>query len=66
MAQSGPNVVITLDGANTITLKGVTLASLTAADFTFHASAPSMPAAAPAEHLWADHSAQFNASAHFG
>ena len=66
MAQVGPNVVITHDGANAITVKGVTIASLTAADFTFHASAPSMPAAAPAEHLWADHSAQFNASAHFG
>jgi Ca2+-binding RTX toxin-like protein len=66
MAQVGPNVVITHDGANAITVKGVTVASLTAADFTFHASASSMPASAPAEHLWADHSAQFNASAHFG
>jgi Ca2+-binding RTX toxin-like protein len=66
MAQVGPNVVITHDGANAITVKGVTVASLTAADFTFHASAPSMPASAPAEHLWADHSAQFNAAAHFG
>ena len=76
MVQSGANVVITLDSADTITLKGVTLASLTAADFTFHASSPGLPAAAPlaspdnqgpmpAEQLWADHSAHFNASIHF-
>jgi serralysin len=77
MTQVGPNVLITHDAANVVTLKGVTLASLTAADFTFHASAPSQPAAAhsamaasaaspaPAEHPWADHSAHFNA-AHFG
>ena len=75
MAQVGPNVVITHDGSNAITLKGVTLASLSAADFSFHASAPGLAAAAPsaaadaapapAEHPWADHSAQFNASLHF-
>jgi hypothetical protein len=48
MVQSGANVVITLDSADTITLKGVTLASLTAADFTFHAgTAPAAPAASP-------------------
>ena len=45
MVQSGANVIITLDSADTITLKGVTLASLTAADFTFHAgTAPAAPA----------------------
>ncbi len=77
MAQVGPNVVITHDGANTITLKGVTLASLTAADFSFHASSPGLPAAAPlaaldnpgpmsAEHLWADHSAHFNSFIQLG
>ena len=38
-----PNVVITLDAADTITLKGVTLASLTAADFTFHPGASPAP-----------------------
>jgi len=76
MAQVGPNVVITHDGSNAITLKGVKLASLSAADFSFHASSPGPSAAAPmaapdnpgpmpAEHPWADHSAQFNASIHF-
>ena len=76
MVQSGANVVITLDAADTITLKGVTLASLSAADFSFHASSPGLSAAAPlaspdnqgpmpAEQLWADHSAHFNASIHF-
>ncbi len=45
MVQSGANVIITLDSADTITLKGVTLASLTAADFTFHpGTAPAAPA----------------------
>ena len=45
MVQSGANVVITLDSADTITLKSVTLASLTAADFTFHpGTAPAAPA----------------------
>ncbi len=76
MVQSGANVVITLDAADTITLKGVTLASLSAADFSFHASSPGPSAAAPmaatdnpgpmpSEHPWADHSADFNASIHF-
>ena len=76
MAQVGPNVVITHDGSNAITLKGVTVASLSAADFSFHASSPGLPAAAPlaapdnqgpapAEQLWADHSAHFNTSIHF-
>ena len=35
MAQAGTSVVITLDGGDTIDMFGVTLASLTAADFTF-------------------------------
>jgi hypothetical protein len=65
MAQSGANVVITLDSADTITLKGVTLASLTAADFTFHAgivsAAPPQAAAAAA---WATHGAEFNSHLH--
>jgi serralysin len=75
MAQVGPDVVITHDGSNAITRKGVKLASLSAADFSFHASAPGLPAAAPsaaadaapapAEHPWADHSAHFNSSLHF-
>ena len=46
MVQSGANVIITLDSYDTITLKNVTLASLTAADFTFHSgTAPAAPAA---------------------
>ncbi len=76
MVQSGANVSITYDGSNAITLKGVTLASLSAADFSFHASSPGPSAAAPmaatdnpgpmpTEHPWVDHSAQFNASIHF-
>ena len=44
MAQSGANVIITLDSADTITIKNVTVASLTAADFTFH---PGIVSAAP-------------------
>jgi Ca2+-binding RTX toxin-like protein len=51
MVQSGANVIITLDSADTITVKNVTLASLTAADFTFHPgtapAAPMQPAASP-------------------
>jgi hypothetical protein len=70
MAQSGANVIITLDSPNTITLKGVTLASLTAADFTFHAgTAPAAPAPAapsPAVAAWATHSAEFNSHLHHG
>jgi Ca2+-binding RTX toxin-like protein len=61
MAQSGANVIITLDSADTITLKGVTLASLTAGDFTFH------PGAAPAAAAdWATHGAEFNSQTHIG
>jgi len=66
MAQSGANVVITLDSADTITLTGVKLGSLKADDFTFHAgTAPAAPphAAAPA---WATHGAEFNAQLHYG
>jgi Ca2+-binding RTX toxin-like protein len=69
MVQSGANVVITLDAADTITLKGVTLASLTAADFTFHAgTAPAAPApaAAAAVASWATHSAEANSHFHHG
>ena len=65
MAQSGANVVITLDASDTITLKGVTLASLTAADFTFHAgAAPAAPV--PAAAAWASHSAEANSHVHIG
>ena len=61
MAQSGANVIITLDASDTITLKGVTLASLTAGDFTFH------PSAAPAAAAdWATHGAEFNSQMHIG
>jgi len=52
MAQVGPNVIITYDAADTVTVKGVSLASLTAADFSFHAGAPSQAApsqAAPSQ-----------------
>jgi serralysin len=72
MAQVGADVVITLDGANAVTLKGVTLASLSLADFEFHASAsppPAAPAAASAEstdNSWASHSAQTNSLVHLG
>ena len=66
MAQSGANVVITLDAADTITLKGVTLASLTAADFTFHpGTAPAAPAQAAAA-AWAIHGAKANSHFHLG
>jgi len=66
MAQSGANVIITLDSADTITLKNVTLASLTAADFTFHpGTAPAAPVpAAAATAAWATHSADFNSHLH--
>ncbi len=70
MAQVGADVVITHDGANAITVKGVTLASLSSADFAFHASAPRMPApprpAPSTDNSWASHSAQTNASVHLG
>jgi Ca2+-binding RTX toxin-like protein len=63
MTQSGANVVIALNASNTITLQDVTLASLTAADFTFHPGAAPAPAAAPAD--WATHSAELNSHLHF-
>ncbi len=66
MAQVGPNVVITHDGADTVTLKGVTTASLNAADFSFHASTPGHPASAPTEQSWAEHSAHSSTGFHFG
>ena len=45
MVQSGADVIITLDSADTITLRNVSRASLTAADFTFHpGTAPAAPA----------------------
>ncbi len=66
MAQSGANVIITLDSADTITLKNVTVASLTAADFTFHpGTAPAAPAQAAAA-AWATHGAEANSHFHFG
>ena len=66
MVQSGANVIITLDSADTITLKNVTVASLTAADFTFHpGTAPAAPAQAAAA-AWAAHGAEFNAHLHHG
>ena len=43
MTQAGAGVVITYDGSDTVTLKAVTMASLSASDFAFHA--PSAPAA---------------------
>jgi Ca2+-binding RTX toxin-like protein len=39
MAQVGSAVVITYDGSDTVTLQGVTLASLSATDFAFHGAA---------------------------
>src|SRR5262249_39525257 len=50
MAQVGSDVVITYDGANAVTLKNVSIGSLTSADFTFHgagATHRSAPVAAP-------------------
>ncbi len=64
MVQSGLNVVITLDAANTVTLTGVTLASLTSADFTFHPGASPAPSAAAGD--WATHGAEFNSLQHVG
>jgi hypothetical protein len=46
-------VVITYDGADAVTLKSVTLASLSAADFAFHT--PSVPATS-----WAAYTAGAN------
>ena len=60
MVQSGADVVITVDASDTITLKNVTVASLTAADFTFH------PGAAPAIADWASHVAEANSHLHVG
>ena len=63
MAQSGANVIITLDSADTITIKNTTVASLTAADFTFHpGTAPAQAAAA----AWATHGAEANSHFHLG
>ena len=39
MTQLGSAVVITYDGSDTVTLAGVKLASLSAADFNFHGTA---------------------------
>lgn len=50
MAQVGSDVVITYDGANAVTLKNVSIGSLTSADFSFHGTgAPhrSAPVATP-------------------
>ena len=71
MAQVGADVVITLDGANAVTVKGVTLASLSLADFDFHAPArrarrSRRGSAESTDHSWASHSAQTNSSAHLG
>ncbi len=66
MAQSGANVVVTLDSADTITLANVTLASLTAADFTFHSgTAPAAPAQAAAA-AWAAYGIETNSHFHLG
>ena len=46
-------MVITYDGSDTVTLKAVTLASLSASDFAFHT--PSPPAAS-----WAAYTADAN------
>jgi len=64
MVQSGANVVITLDNFDVLTVKNVTVASLTAADFTFHAG--TTPAAPPhvAAAAWVAHGADFNAQLH--
>jgi hypothetical protein len=43
MTQAGVGVVITYDGSDSVTLKAVTMASLSVSDFAFHA--PSPPAA---------------------
>ena len=50
-------MVITYDGSDTVTLKAVTMASLSASDFTFHA--PSAPAAS-----WAAYTAAANSHLH--
>ena len=66
MTQSGANVIITLDSADTITIKNVTVASLTAADFSFHpGTAPAAPAQGAAA-TWASHGAEANSHFHLG
>jgi hypothetical protein len=57
MSQAAAGVVITYDGSDTVTLKAVTMASLSASDFTFHA--PSAPAAS-----WAAYTAAANSHLH--
>jgi serralysin len=57
MTQAGAGVVITYDGSDTVTLKAVTMASLSASDFAFHA--PSAPAAS-----WAAYNAEANSHIH--
>jgi hypothetical protein len=57
MTQAGVGVVITYDGSDTLTLKAVTMASLSPSDFVFHA--PSPPAAS-----WAAYAADANLHLH--
>jgi len=57
MTQAAGGVVITYDGADAVTLKSVTLASLSAADFAFHT--PSVPATS-----WAAYTAGANWHVH--
>jgi len=57
MTQAGVGVVITFDGSDSVTLKAVTMASLSASDFAFHA--PSPPAAS-----WAAYTADANSHLH--
>jgi len=57
MTQASAGVVITCDGSDTVTLKAVTMARLSASDFTFHA--PSAPAAS-----WAAYTAAANSHLH--
>ena len=64
MTQAGANVLILVDASNFIVLHDVTLASLTASDFTFHPGAAPAPAAAAAAD-WGTHSAELNSHLHF-
>ncbi len=64
MTQAGANVLILVDASNFIVLHDVTLASLTASDFTFHPSAAPAPAAAAIAD-WGTHSAELNSHLHF-
>ena len=72
MSQVGADVVITYDGSNAVTLKGVTLASLSSADFVFQGAPAPPPAAPPAagadsvDNVWTSHAAESNASVHLG